>query len=401
MRRFHIASDDEIKEGLTTDVYFVRTKRILERYGLHQKKVVMEITVSSLPKGWEWGVLTGTLELARLLEGLNINLYCMKEGTVFKSEDDTGVRMPIAFIEGPYGEFCIYETPALGFLCQSSGISTAAARIRLRVWDKILLSFGARRMHPVITPMIDWACYVGGFDHVSTLAGANVIGEKPVGTMPHALIIVFGDQIKAWKAFDEVIEKEVPRIMLVDTFYDEKVESLMAADSLKEKLFGVRLDTPSSRKGKMEEIIREVRWELDIRGYKHVKIIVSGGVNENNVVRYAKAGADGFGIGTSVSNAPTVDFAADIVQVEEKPVAKRGKLSGKKQVWRCDKCFYYKVDLFSYEEKKCPNCGEIMKPLLEKVIEKGKIVTQLPTAKEAREYVMQQLTKVREIWGVS
>src|SRR3989441_13105615 len=28
----------------------------------------------------------------------------------------------------------------------------------------------------------------------------------------------------------------------------------------------------------------------------------------------------------------------DIVEKEGKPVAKRGKLGGKKEVWRCDKC---------------------------------------------------------------
>lgn len=44
-----------------------------------------------------------------------------------------------------------------------------------------------------------------------------------------------------------------------------------------ETLYGVRLDTPGSRKGNFAEIIREVRWELDVRGHKKVKIIASGG----------------------------------------------------------------------------------------------------------------------------
>ena len=42
-----------------------------------------------------------------------------------------------------------------------------------------------------------------------------------------------------------------------------------------------------------------------------------------------------------------------------------------------------------------------MRPLLEKVIEKGKIIVKLPTAKEAREYVMKQLSRIRELQGVS
>ncbi|RLG60576.1 nicotinate phosphoribosyltransferase [Candidatus Geothermarchaeota archaeon] len=401
MRIFHSALDEEIKKGLTTDVYFVRTKKILERYGLGDKRVVMEITTSSLPNGWKWGVLTGTVEFMRLLEGLKVDVYVMPEGTIFKPEDISGVKIPVAFIDGPYGEFCIYETPMLGFLCQSSGVSTTAARIRLKAWDKILLAFGARRMHPSITPMLDWATYVGGFDGVSTLLGAEVIRRKPMGTMPHALIIVFGDQVKAWRAFDDVVDREVPRIMLVDTFFDEKMESLMAAEEFKGRIYGVRLDTPSSRRGKMGQIIKEVRWELDIRGFKNVKIIVSGGINEENIDELVKAGADGFGIGTSVSNAPTVDFAADIVEVDGKPIAKRGKFSGRKQVWRCEDCLTFKVTIWNEEEAKCPYCGKNMKKLLKKVIKEGKIIERIPTASEAREYVLKQLEKIREIGGLN
>ncbi|NIM44791.1 MAG: nicotinate phosphoribosyltransferase, partial [Nitrososphaeria archaeon] len=54
---------------------------------------------------------------------------------------------------------------------------------------------------PSISPMLDRAAYIGGFDGVSSLKGAEVIGAKPTGTMPHALIIAMGDQVKAWKAF--------------------------------------------------------------------------------------------------------------------------------------------------------------------------------------------------------
>jgi len=148
--------------------------------------------------------------------------------------------------------------------------------------------------------------------------------------MPHALIIAFGDQVKAWKAFDEVMPPEVPRVALIDTYYDLKMEAVMVVDALKKRLAGVRLDTPGSRKGDFAEIVREVRWELNIRGYEHVKIYVSGGLDEEAVKTLGEAGADAFGVGTSISNAPTVDFTLDIVELEGRPVAKRGKFGGKK-----------------------------------------------------------------------
>jgi nicotinate phosphoribosyltransferase len=394
MRRFHSATDEEIKKAQTTDIYFVRTKQILEAKGLNQTRVVADVTPGKLPKNWSWGILCGIEEEAQLLEGLPIDVYAMPEGSIFYHQDHRGVREPVMRIEGPYGEFCLYETPMLGLLCQASGVATRAARIRKAAGNKTIVAFGIRRMHPALAPMLDRASYIGGFDGVSSLIGAKTIGAEPMGTMPHALIIVFGSQVEAWKAFDEIMPPEVPRIALVDTYYDEKMEALMAADALKERLFGVRLDTPSSRKGNFAEIIREVRWELDIRGYRHVKIFVSGGLDEDSVKALGNAGADAFGVGTSVSNAPTIDFAMDIVEIDSKLCAKRGKMGGKKEVWRCRECLTDTVLPFDAKAPSCPRCGGKTESMLKPLIKNGKIVAILPKPKEIRKYVLKQLGKL-------
>ena len=44
--------------------------------------------------------------------------------------------------------------------------------------------------------------------------------------------------------------------------------------------------------------------------------------------------ADGYGVGTSIANAPVLNFALDIMEIEGKPMAKRGKWSGAKEVYR-------------------------------------------------------------------
>lgn len=394
MRIFHIASDEEIKNGETTDIYFVRTKQILEAKGLDKIYVVAEITPGELPGGLPWGILCGIEEMAKLLEGLPINVYAMSEGSIFHYKDYYGVREPVVRVEGPYGKFCIYETPMLGILCQSSGIATRAARVKKAAGEKPVISFGIRRMHPALSPLIDRAAYIGGFDGVSSLTGAKVAGTKPVGTMPHALIVVFGNQVGAWRAFDEIMPEDVPRIALVDTYYDEKTEAIMAAEALKDKLYGVRLDTPGSRKGDFAEIIREVRWELDIRGYRNVKIFVSGGLNEKKIRVLSEAGADAFGVGTYVSNAPTIDFAMDIVETDGKICAKRGKLGGKKEVWRCPECLTDIVLPIGAQQPKCPKCGGETEQMLKPLIENGKIVARLPKPEEIRRYVLKQLEKV-------
>ncbi|MCR6623475.1 MAG: nicotinate phosphoribosyltransferase [archaeon YNP-LCB-024-027] len=395
MWKFHVASPEEIKSGETTDIYFQRTMEVLKAIGKEKTKVVMEVTTGGLPRGWDWGIICGMEEEMYLLEGIPVNVYAMPEGSIFYPLTYNGIREPVMVIEGEYGSFGHLETAILGLLCQASGIATTAAHIKVAADFKPIYSFGIRRMHPALAPMIDRAAYIGGADGVSGVSGAKLIGKEPVGTMPHALIIIIGDQREAWKKFDEIVDEKVPRITLIDTFYDEKIEAIMAVETLGNKLYGVRLDTPSSRRGNMAAIVREVRWELDVRGYKNVKIMVSGGLDEESVMELSKAGVDAFGVGTSISNARTIDFALDIVEVEGKPIAKRGKASGKKQVWRCQNCLTDVATLINEEVKRCPVCGSTeMKPMLHQIIRNGKIVAKIEKPSDIRERVLNDLKKL-------
>lgn len=256
-----------------------------------------------------------------------------------------------------------------------------------------MIAFGIRRTHPAISPMLDRSSFIGGCDAVSSLLGAETIGRPPEGTMPHALIIMMGDSIEAFKAFDDVIDPSVPRIVLVDTYSDEKTEAIAACRAVK-GLAGVRLDTPGSRRGSFTELIREVRWELDLRGFENVRIFVSGGLDEKTIPPLAEAGADGFGVGTSISNAPTVDFALDIVDIENVPVAKRGKFGGRKYLFRCPECFSYEVAVRSNDAPLCARCGRPMGSAFTKLMERGRrLVPQRPAA-EIRDEVLQQLKRM-------
>jgi nicotinate phosphoribosyltransferase len=393
MHLFHIASEAEIKQGETTDIYFLRTKQILKAKGLEKTPVIAEVTTGKLPDYWPWAILCGIEELTRLFENIPVDVYAMPEGSVFYPSGYHGFREPVVRIEGPYGEFSLYETPLLGLVCQASGIATRAARIKKAAADKTLISFGIRRMHPAISPMIDRAAFIGGFDAVSCLTGAKATATEPVGTMPHALMIVIGDQIKAWKAFDSIVDEKVPRVALVDTYSDEKMEAIMAAEALK-NLEGVRLDTPSSRKGNFAELVREVRWELNLRGYENVKIFVSGGLNEESVRQLGEAGADAFGVGTAVSNSPTVNFAMDIVEMDGRLCAKRGKLGGRKEVWRCPSCLTDTVLPYHESQPKCPKCHGNTERMLKPLISDGKLVAKLPTPAEIRARVLDQLEEL-------
>jgi nicotinate phosphoribosyltransferase len=394
MKLFHTATDEDIKKGRTTDVYFQRTKKVLKAKGKDRVHVVAEVTTGSAPDNHSWGLLCGVEEVARLLEGLPVDVYSMPEGSVFHSVDSLGYRSPVMTVEGTYVDFCEYETPLLGFICQESAVASRAAYVRVAAGEKPVIAFGIRRIHPVLAPAMDRAAYIGGMGGVSSILGAEACGIEPTGTMPHSLMIIFGDQVEAWKAYDEVVEPDSPRIILADTYYDEKTEAIMAAEALRDRLSGVRLDTPGSRRGDFTKIVKEVRWELDLRGYQRVKIFVSGGLNEKTVAELSEAGADAFGVGTWVSGAPTLDFAMDIVEVDGKPHAKRGKLGGRKQVWRCRDCLMDEVKPADHQAPRCRVCGGETEPMLKPLIKNGRIVAELPEPTEIRERVLTQLRKL-------
>jgi len=249
-----------------------------------------------------------------------------------------------------------------------------------------------RRMHPAMAPVIDRSSYIGGCDGVSSLKGAELVGRPASGTMPHALVIMMGDQREAFRAYGEIIDPNVPRVALTDTFFDEKVEALMAAEEMP-GLRSVRLDTPGSRRGNMADIVREVRWELDLHGHKNVGVFVSGGLDEVKVKELAAAGVSGFGVGTSISNAPTIDFAMDIVEKGGVPIAKRGKFAGRKFVFRCPECLEYEVSLDRNHPPVC-TCGKEMRWAEVKIIEKGKRLVPEEPAEEIRRRVLKQLDRI-------
>lgn len=387
---FNIATYEEILEGKVTDVYFERTRDILKGKGI-SKRVRAEIMAKTLPEEWEWAVLAGLDEVFTLFKdlrgkGLDINVRTIPEGSIFRPWNT------VMEIEGPYEDFCVYETAILGFLCQATGIATMSARCRLAAGEKLLLSFGARRMHPAISPMIDRSAYIGGFDGISVVSSAKRLGVKPTGTMPHALILVLGDTVEATRAFGEYFGKDVKVISLIDTFNDEKFEAMRVAEALGKELYGIRLDTPGSRRGDFARILREVKWELNLRGHEHVMIYVSGGLGEYEIESLLPL-VDGFGLGTAISSGRTVDFSMDIVEIDGVPVAKRGKNSGAKDLFTCHECFATKTVAMGKKPFGYCECGGMWRKSTEEAVP-GKYDVSVESA---RKRVIRAITALRSL----
>ncbi len=390
-RLFWIPKEQEIKDAATTDLYFEYAKETLAYGGLNPE-VVMEVYTRSNPfSGANWAIVCGIYEVAKLLEGLPVDVDGMEDGEVFLTDNTQAIYEPVLRIRGRYQDFAKFENPILGFLCQSSAICTKAARMATIAEGKTNISFGTRRAHPALAAMIERSCYIGGLDSVSNVLGAKLLKTHASGTMPHALVLCVGDEVKAWKMFDQALPKDVPRIILVDTLSDEKFASIRALETLGRRLYGVRLDTPGSRRGDLKRIVQEVRWELNLRHGEHVKIIVSGGLDEEDIVNL-KDSVDGFGMGTSVSTAPVIDFGGKIVVVESdgkmRPSSKRGDLSGVKYVFRNDRTFEDVVGL----AQNPPSKNYL--PLLRPLIRNGKIVRVFLSPEKLKQRTRKRLRKL-------
>lgn len=314
--RLYSATHDEIRSGATADVYFVRTQEILEREG----KSVTTVTAEIFPS--RPGIVAGTLECLELLKGLPLEIWGLDEGEPF-AEKDTILR-----ITGPYSLFGPYETALLGILASSSAWATAARECREAAGGAPFYCFGARHIHPAVAPVMERAAVVGGAAGASCILGAKLAGKEPVGTIPHALVLIMGDTVKTAVAYNTYMPKDAPRTILVDTFHDEAEEALRVAEALGKDMGGVRLDTPAERGGVTEGLVREVRARLDQAGFRHVRIFVSGGLNPERIARLAAAGADAFGVGSYISAARPIDMTMDIKAIEGRPVAKRGRIPG-------------------------------------------------------------------------
>ncbi|MGB9856878.1 MAG: nicotinate phosphoribosyltransferase [Dictyoglomaceae bacterium] len=372
MRDFLIAKPEEIKNGLATDAYFLRTEEVLD--GLRKNPyVVMELFTKAFPdKNYLFGVFLGAYEVAKLLEGLPVDVYAMDEGEIFFPYE------PVIQIIGRYRDFARYETSILGFVSFLSGIGTKSARVRIAARDKKIYSFGTRRQHPFLAPAVEYATYVCGFDGVSNVLGAKYLGKTPVGTMPHALILVIGDDKSSFLAFDKYVDEKVPRIALVDTFGSPTVEALEALEALGPRLRGIRLDSKD-----YAYLIKDIRWEFSRRGFPDIKIFLSGGLDEYEVEKYRDL-ADAFGVGTRIANASSIDFALKIVEVDGEPKAKSGNMPGRKQVQR-DENYNDVIRLF--ESEILPG----YRPLLKLLIKEGKIIREFEDVDKIRERILKNL----------
>jgi len=244
-------------------------------------------------------------------------------------------------IEGDYSLFARLETVYLGVLTRRTKVATNVRRVVDAAKGKQIIFFPARHDHHLVQTGDGYAAYVSGAIGVSTDAQAAWWGGKGTGTVPHSLIAAYnGDTVLAAKKYAEHVDPSVNLVVLVDFENDCVRTSLEVARALKDRLWGVRLDTSETMvdvsvqklmgdfdpRGVNPQLCQLVRRALDREGFQHVKIVVSGGFNVEKIERFEReqVPVDAYGVGSAFFQG-NFDFTADVVMVEGRPCAKVGR----------------------------------------------------------------------------
>lgn len=307
--------------GYTADNELHRALSILRNEGINPE-VVVEFTAER--DGIFCGITEVKTLLDRVLPETGREVWAIDEG-VTVGGGEVALR-----IRAPYASFGLFETAILGTLASCTGWATAASEC-VDAGDGIpVIAYGARHVHPEVVGIMDYSAVVGKCASSSSVVGQQLHGLTPSGTMPHSLVLLMGDTVRSILAFDKHMPPEVPRVALVDTFKDEAEEALDVAKALRERLRGIRLDTPKERGGVTPELVHEIRARLDQGGHSHVDIFVSGGITPERIREFVDAGApvSVFAVGYYIAAASPISFTADIKEIDSKAIAKRGRIPG-------------------------------------------------------------------------
>jgi nicotinate phosphoribosyltransferase len=214
--------------------------------------------------------------------------------------------------------------------------------MRLAAPGKTLIDFGFRRAHGAEAGLMGArASWIAGFDGTATVLAGRRFGIPLSGTMAHALVQAFGDETAAFEAFARSRPDNVT--LLIDTYDTLAAARKVAALAPRLAAAGVRVAAVRLDSGDLVALSRGVRAILDEAGQGGIRIIASGGLDEDDLAAFAAAGApiDGYGLGTAMttsSDVPSLDCVYKLEEFDGRPRRKRstGKATwpGRKQVWR-------------------------------------------------------------------
>jgi nicotinate phosphoribosyltransferase len=329
---------EKMRAGWYTDAYFNHARATLLEDGRHPR-----VVVQVFQKNDAWlGGMDEAIAILRLCshDPDDLTIRALHDGDRIEPWE------PVLTIEGDYTGFAHLETVYLGTLARRTLITTNVVRVLEAANGKPIIFMPARHDHHRVQAGDGYAAYVAGrvtgFEiGVTSDEQASWWGGRGIGTVPHSLIAAFdGDTVLAARRFAEWAPPDMSVTVLVDFDNDSVQTALEVAETLGERLWGVRLDTSEALvdrslwqelgdfepTGVNERLVRKVRAALDGAGFGHVRIVASGGFTVEKIRAFEERGVpvDAYGVGSSLIRGAN-DFTADVVVTDGKPSGKFGR----------------------------------------------------------------------------
>jgi nicotinate phosphoribosyltransferase len=327
--------DERVKEGWFSAVYFLKTAEIIR-----QKRPKQQVTMQFFQR--KEAVLCGVDEAIALLHTFaahpqQLKIWALNDG------DKIAPFETVLMVEGYYEDFGYLEGIIDGILARRTSVASNVYNVVQAAAGKPIIFMGDRDDHFSQQAGDGYAAYIGGSAAQATHAMNEWWGMQGVGTMPHALIQLFGgDLLQACQAYLETYPSD-NLIALVDYHNDVINDSLLVARHLGDRLYGVRVDTAANMidqyflnnqhefgqedlRGTNVRLMQCLREHLDQAGFSQVKIIVSGGFDANKIRHFEqqKAPVDSYGVGSSLLKVH-IGFTGDCVRLNGVEQAKKGR----------------------------------------------------------------------------
>ena len=349
------------------------------------------------------------------------DMWAIPEGTVAFPQE------PLVIVRGPVIQAQLLETMVLLTINHQSMIATKANRICYSAKGRPVVEFGSRRAQGYSGANLGArAAYIGGCAGTANTLAEKIYGVPAVGTMAHSWVQMFETEKEAFDAFAKTYPNNC--ILLVDTYDVLKQGVPNAIKTFDEYLkpkgiknMGIRIDS-----GDIAYLSKEARKMLDAAGYEDAVIMASNSLDEYVIEALLIQGAqiDSFGVGerliTSKSD-PVFGGVYKLTSVERdgqlEPTIKISEnitkitTPGFKGLYR----FYDEAsgkalaDLVTLHEEDLPQGEDFeifhplytwksqtlknyrVRPLLERIYDKGKLVYKLPSLEEIRTYAQEEL----------
>jgi len=229
---------------------------------------------------------------------LALDVDMVAEGTVvFPNE-------PLVRVRGPLLQAQLVETALLTHIGFPTLVATKAARMCLAADGGEVLEFGLRRAQgPDGGLSASRAAYVGGCSSTSNVLAGQRFGIPVKGTHAHSWVMVFDDELEAFKAYADAMPNNV--VFLVDTY--DTLEGVRHAIEVGHmlrarghRLLGVRLDS-----GDLAYLSTETRRMLDAAGFTDTAVLASNELDEHLIESLRQQGAaiTVWGVGTRLATA--------------------------------------------------------------------------------------------------